>query len=152
MRTTINQIASKLLNIETLETRYSDQLDFHDCSVWSIKEALEDAYQAGIASTIVKEEPKLTFTRFTDWNKMNGSCNQGMVETTYDKLVELFGEPERTDCGKTQVEWDIEWSDGTITTIYDWKWYDTEPEEVPEWSIGGFNYKAALYVQELLAK
>lgn len=28
--------------VETLETRMSDGLDFHDVSVWSIKKALED--------------------------------------------------------------------------------------------------------------
>lgn len=36
--------------IETLETRRSDNLDFHDVSVWGIKRALERAYQVGQAS------------------------------------------------------------------------------------------------------
>lgn len=40
-------IAKKHLKIETLETRKSDSLDFHDVAVWSIKAALEAAYQAG---------------------------------------------------------------------------------------------------------
>lgn len=34
----------------TVETRMSDGLDFHDVSVWSIKKALEDAFDAGIKS------------------------------------------------------------------------------------------------------
>ena len=33
--------------IDTLETRKSDSLDFHNVSVWAIKSALEAAYQAG---------------------------------------------------------------------------------------------------------
>lgn len=41
------QIAKKHLNIETLETRNSDGHDFHDCSVWCIKDALQAAYEAG---------------------------------------------------------------------------------------------------------
>ena len=34
-------------NIETLETRNSGSLDFHDVAVWAIRAALEDAYEAG---------------------------------------------------------------------------------------------------------
>ncbi|MDE0724355.1 MAG: hypothetical protein OSB62_06605 [Alphaproteobacteria bacterium] len=41
------EIAKKHLNIETLETRNSDSLDFHDISVWSLKDAIEAAYKAG---------------------------------------------------------------------------------------------------------
>lgn len=40
-------IAKQHLGIETLATRNSDSLDFYDVSVWSIKAALEAAYQAG---------------------------------------------------------------------------------------------------------
>lgn len=41
------QLASRHLNISTLETRNSDGLDFYDRSVWNIKAALEAAYQLG---------------------------------------------------------------------------------------------------------
>ena len=37
-------------NIETLETRNSDGLDFHDVAVWAIRNALEAAYTAGQAA------------------------------------------------------------------------------------------------------
>ena len=41
-------IAQNYLNIPTLEARNSDSLDFYDgLSVWSIKKALEAAYNAG---------------------------------------------------------------------------------------------------------
>lgn len=40
-------IAREALGVEALETRRSDGLDFHDLAVWSIKEALERAYEAG---------------------------------------------------------------------------------------------------------
>ena len=42
------RIAQTKLRIETLETRGSDRLDFHDVSVESLREALEAAYNAGI--------------------------------------------------------------------------------------------------------
>lgn len=35
-------------SVETLETRNSDDLDFHDVAIWSIKAALEDAFIAGM--------------------------------------------------------------------------------------------------------
>ena len=41
------QIARQHLFVETLEAQRSDQLDFHDVSVWAIKAALEAAYNAG---------------------------------------------------------------------------------------------------------
>ena len=34
-------------DLETLETRNSDGLDFHDVAIWAIRAALEDAYEAG---------------------------------------------------------------------------------------------------------
>ena len=41
------QIATDHLFIETLETRNSDRLDFHDVSVWAVKAALQAAFEAG---------------------------------------------------------------------------------------------------------
>lgn len=42
-----NQIALDHLFVETLETRHSDRLDFHEVSVWGIKSALQAAFDAG---------------------------------------------------------------------------------------------------------
>lgn len=44
---TIQTIASDLLGLETLETRKSDSLDFHELSVWSIRDALAATFEAG---------------------------------------------------------------------------------------------------------
>ena len=41
------EIAAKHFFLETLETRRSDSLDFHDVAIWAIRAALEDAYEAG---------------------------------------------------------------------------------------------------------
>jgi hypothetical protein len=45
----LTEIAAEYLNLETLETRNSDSLDFSEHAVWSIKAALEAAYKAGQA-------------------------------------------------------------------------------------------------------
>ena len=41
------EIAAKHFCLETLETRNSDSLDFHDVAIWAIRAALDDAYEAG---------------------------------------------------------------------------------------------------------
>ncbi len=47
LETLLQQIALDHLFIETLETRNSDRMDFHEVSVWGIKSALLAAYEAG---------------------------------------------------------------------------------------------------------
>jgi hypothetical protein len=46
---TLAEIAASHLHLETPETSDSDSdsLDFHDMAVWSVKAALEAAYEAG---------------------------------------------------------------------------------------------------------
>ena len=43
----MTQIAQQHLRLETLETRHSDSLDFHDLAVWKIESALRAAFEAG---------------------------------------------------------------------------------------------------------
>lgn len=45
--TTLAAIAARHLHLETLATRNSDGLDFHELAVWSIRAALEAAFEAG---------------------------------------------------------------------------------------------------------
>jgi hypothetical protein len=52
MKDKLQQIAEAVLHLETLESRNSDRLDFHDLSVWSIEEALREAYIAGQQSVV----------------------------------------------------------------------------------------------------
>jgi hypothetical protein len=46
----LTEIANEFLNIETLESRNSDWLDFHEVPVWNVRAALEVAFAAGQAS------------------------------------------------------------------------------------------------------
>ena len=43
----LTEIARKHLGLQTLRTRYSDRLDFHDTAVWCIRDALQAAFEAG---------------------------------------------------------------------------------------------------------
>ena len=55
LRPELVEIARRVLSIPTLETRYSDGLDFHDVAVWCVREALERAYDAGRASALADD-------------------------------------------------------------------------------------------------
>ena len=44
----LTQIAQNKLGIETLETRKSASLDFHDVAVWCLRDALDAAFNAGV--------------------------------------------------------------------------------------------------------
>ena len=43
----LEKIAKEKLALVTLATRKSDHLDFYDLAVWTIRDALQVAYQAG---------------------------------------------------------------------------------------------------------
>jgi hypothetical protein len=47
-KATLADIAKKHLSLDTLDSRKSDRLDFHDLAVWSIEQALAAAFQAGL--------------------------------------------------------------------------------------------------------
>ena len=73
---------------------------------------------------------------------VTGTCLQGTINTSYDRLVDLFGEPTQLEAdGKVQVEWAIKFTDGTLATIYDWKEEKTV-SAVTEWHVGGHTQHA----------
>ncbi|MEY5134623.1 MAG: hypothetical protein RL709_318 [Pseudomonadota bacterium] len=79
---------------------------------------------------------------------VNGTSLKGYVGTTYDKLVKLFGEPLKgSDDGKTTCEWILEFEDGTVATIYDWKQKQT-PKDHFYWSVGGYTYEALEHIKK----
>ncbi len=53
MNEELSAIARQKLGLETLETRHSDRLDFHEFAVWRLEEALRAAYIAGMAAGAV---------------------------------------------------------------------------------------------------
>jgi hypothetical protein len=53
-------IARLHLRLDTLETRRSDSLDFHEHAIWSIRAALEAAFEAGRASERASRSPRRT--------------------------------------------------------------------------------------------
>lgn len=89
-----------------------------------------------------------TYTVANDYNAVNGTHLQGYITTDYATLVKTFG-PSMGMGDKTTQEWILVGEDGTVATIYDWKW-GTTPLHKCEWHIGGLNYKAVELVQDAL--
>ena len=46
----ILDVARRHFFVETLETRNSDGLDFHEVAVWALRATLQEAYAAGFAA------------------------------------------------------------------------------------------------------
>ena len=88
----------------------------------------------------------------------SGTYLQGYVDSTYKKLVEVFGEPTSAGDGyKIDAEWDLVWEDGTVATIYNYKEgknYNGDDgmdvEDITEWHIGGFDQSAVAMVTATL--
>jgi hypothetical protein len=87
--------------------------------------------------------------KFTNDALVNGTCLQGHIVTTYADLVEKFGAPSEGDGYKTTAKWALEFEDGTVATIYDWK-YGTTPMNKTEWNIGGKTSDAVFRVYETM--
>ena len=76
-----------------------------------------------------------------------GTCLQGYIDVSYSKIVDVFGEPSgEHDDYKSDADWVVEFEDGIIATIYNYKdgknylgRRGTEKEDITDWHIGGFN-------------
>jgi hypothetical protein len=87
--------------------------------------------------------------KFTKDAIVNGTSLQGHITTTYAELVEKFGEPDFFGGDKITVEWALDFEDGTVATIYDWKYGET-PMHKTQWNIGGKNSDAVFRVYEVM--
>jgi hypothetical protein len=89
----LTTIARQHLGIETLVTRKSDSLDFHNVAVWSVKAALNAAYQAG-APTARQGDTGLP-TRFDDYEI--GPCLRLREDGDRDRFYYEPCEPRDAD-------------------------------------------------------
>lgn len=86
---------------------------------------------------------------------INMSHLQGYVDANWDELVALFGEPEYL-MDKVDWEWSIQFEDGTVATVYNWKNGPSYggyamPDRIKTWHIGGFNPHAHTLVNKVLS-
>ena len=83
-----------------------------------------------------------------------GTHRVGELDGIYKKDIEKVFGPPTWDQGsaddKVQLEWVVKFPDGTMGTIYDYKQYDVEPEDIDYWSIGGRTNLAAYYIKKAM--
>ena len=92
----------------------------------------------------------IKFKPLDDQSRLNMSHKVGDLELSFEKLIGTFGEPNfGSDGYKTDVEWGIEFDDGTLASIYNYKngknyngQYGLDVEDIRHWSIGGFDKKS----------
>jgi len=85
-----------------------------------------------------------------DSDKVTGTSYKGKFKANYEDLIEAFGESDgASGDDKCQANWTLE-IDDIICTIYDWKEYDKELENITDWYIGGFTSEAETKVKEYL--
>ena len=82
--------------------------------------------------------------------QVSGTSFKATVTVPYGKLVRILGEPTYTGGDKTLADWHIQFEDGTVATVYDWKNYGKKKEQIKIWHIGGFSNRATELVLELL--
>lgn len=85
-----------------------------------------------------------------------GTSLRGDVKTRKIDLIKVFGEPTYSTPSvdeKVTVEWIIQFENGTIATIYDWKRYELGTPglfEEENYHIGGKKYESVDLVKEAL--
>ena len=90
--------------------------------------------------------------KFTNNANANMTGFKGEFPIAFAELVEIFGQPKygpNADLDKTTCEWALEFEDGTIATIYDYKTNRTPMGEYP-WHIGGHDAEAVVRVHECI--
>ncbi len=88
-----------------------------------------------------------------------GTSLMGYINTTYENLVRVFGEPgPGSGDNKTDVEWEG-YIDGEPFNIYNWKDGKSycgdeglDVKDITEWNVGGKSRKALWNVEEMLEK
>ena len=93
-----------------------------------------------------------------------GTSLAGEIECSFYRILEVFGRPEDGDEYKIDAHWSIEWEDGKVATIYNWKnglnynykiirgsdHYGIQLTDIREWHIGGHDSEVVSRVEGML--
>jgi len=88
---------------------------------------------------------------------VNMTSFQGEIYARYCQLKKVFGAPTNGDGYKVDAEWDLEFEDGTVATIYNYKdgpnylgGNGTPKSKITNWHIGGHSKKVCDKVRAAL--
>jgi hypothetical protein len=100
----------------------------------------------------------VTWKKPDDDMAINGSSLKSTMDVSYARLVEVLGPPnDEGDGYKVDAEWVLEFTDGLIATIYNYKTgrnYLGEEglpvEQIRDWHIGGHDSRVVERVNSLI--
>lgn len=103
---------------------------------------------------MLKVKQAKTFSAF------NGTSLQGYIDADYKTLCKVFGKETNDGDGyKVDAEWLLEFSDGVVATIYnykDGKNYNGRSglakSKITDWHVGGRSARAVANVEQMLEK
>ena len=88
---------------------------------------------------------------------MMGTSLMGYIDCSYDRLLKTFGAPHTGDEHKVDAEWDIQFEDGRVVTIYNYKdgknylgRKGKSVENINKWHVGGMNQLTVEDIKEIL--
>ena len=102
---------------------------------------------------LIKKQLFKVAKSYDEFEFVGGHRVGALVNTTYDEIVAKFGPPTSaipSGDNKVQVEWDIQFENGSRASIYDYKQYDVPYEEVTNWSVGGNSPQDAFEVYKIM--
>ena len=92
-----------------------------------------------------------------NWQAVNGTCLQGYITCDYKTLKKIFGNPENGDGYKVDAEWLIQFNDGVVATIYNYKdgknycgRNGLAKKHLTDWHIGGKSAMAERTVEQYI--
>lgn len=87
----------------------------------------------------------------------NGTHLQGYIIATRSQIEKAVGTPtfRASDFGdgKVTTEWVLDFGNGVVATVYDWKRYDLGAPEISErieWNVGGHTHEVLPAVERTL--
>jgi len=113
---------------------------------------------------IITNSIKTCFMKFVTHNdkKINsaGTSGKGSIFVKFTTLVSKLGQPELgSGDNKVAASWDIEFENGEIVTVYNWKdgknylgIEGLDIEDITDWHVGGFNKSALNLIRELISE
>ena len=94
----------------------------------------------------------MTFEKAESW-KVSGTYFIDGLVASYDQLVDIFGVPHGpSQDGKTRFNWVLEFDDGVVATIYDYKDPPFDNDERMYWHVGGHNGLAWYRVMDIFTE
>tara|TARA_Y100001963_G_scaffold135231_1_gene196642 strand:+ start:350 stop:739 length:390 start_codon:yes stop_codon:yes gene_type:complete len=103
----------------------------------------------------------VTHNHVKDIDVMGTSLMGYLKDIDFYRLIEVFGRPHDADGYKSDAGWDIEFDDGEVATIYNWKnglnyvgaigkHHGMQLTDMTEWNVGGRDDKVVDRLMSML--